>query len=353
MHFRSYFLLFAKSFAPNHGTKRYRCHQGYDNPFMRNYCLLFSVFCLVLFFSCDKKTKVEKAVEEIPLELKVERFDKAFFETPPKDLPKLKAQYPIFFPAGNDDQVWIEKMQNPQWRELYTEVEKKYSNFDGETQKIEELFKHIKFYFPETKIPKVYTIIAEMDYETKVIYARNVLVIALELYLGKDHRFYEFPQYLKQNFEQSQILPDVATSFVKNKIPPPTDTSFLSQMIYAGKELYLKDLLLPDYSDADKMGYMQEQITWCQENEGYIWRYFIENKMLYDNDQKLIPRFINPAPFSKFYLEIDNDSPGRVGAWIGWQIVRSYMDSNEVSVEQLLKTDAKELFEKSRYKPKK
>ena len=320
---------------------------------MKQYRFLFFAFCLVALFSCDKKSKVEKAVEEIPLEIKVTRFEKAFFEATPETLPQLKLQYPIFFPAGNDDQVWIEKMQNPQWRELYNEVEKKYSNFEDETQKIEELFKHIKYYFPETKIPKVYTIISEMDYQNKVIYANNMLVISLELYLGKDHRFYEFPQYIKQNFEQSQILPDMVTSFGQTKILPPTDTSFLSQMIYAGKALYLKDLLLPEYSDADKMGYKPEQITWCQENEGYIWRYFIENKMLYDNDQKLIPRFINPAPFSKFYLEIDNESPGRVGAWIGWKIVRSYMENNEVSLAQLLKTDAKEIFEKSKYKPKK
>jgi gliding motility-associated lipoprotein GldB len=320
---------------------------------MKQYRFLFFVFCLVVLFSCDKKSKVEKAVEEIPLEIKVTRFEKAFFEATPETLPQLKLQYPIFFPAGNDDQVWIEKMQNPQWRELYNEVEKKYGNFDVETQKIEELFKHIKYYFPETKIPKVYTIISEMDYQNKVIYANNMLVISLELYLGKDHRFYEFPQYIKQNFEQSQILPDMVTSFGQTKILPPTDTSFLSQMIYAGKALYLKDQLLPEYSDADKMGYKPEQITWCQENEGYIWRYFIENKMLYDTDQKLIPRFINPAPFSKFYLEIDNESPGRVGAWIGWQMVRSYMANNEVSLAQLLKTDAKEIFEKSKYKPKK
>ena len=192
-----------------------------------------------------------------------------------------------------------------------------------------------------------------MDYQNKVIYANNMLVISLELYLGKDHRFYEFPQYIKQNFEQNQILPDMVSSFGQTKILPPTDTSFLSQIIYAGKALYLKDQLLPEYSDADKMGYKPEQITWCQENEGYIWRYFIENKMLYDTDQKLIPRFINPAPFSKFYLEIDNESPGRVGAWIGWQMVRSYMANNEVSLAQLLKTDAKEIFEKSKYKPKK
>lgn len=311
---------------------------------------LLSVFIVL---SCDKKSKIEKEVEEIPVKIVVDRFEKAFFETNPKELPKLKQQYPFFFPVGNDDAIWIEKMQHPQWRELYNEVEKKYSNFDTETSQIEELFKHIKYYFPKTRIPKVYTIISEMDYQNKVIYANDMLVISLELYLGKDHRFYEFPEYLKQNFEQSQILPDIVSSFFRGKISPPSDNTFLSQMVYAGKELYIKDLLLPEYSDADRMGYKPEQITWCQENESYMWRYFIEKKLLYDTDQKLIPRFINPAPFSKFYLEIDNESPGRVGSWIGWQIVRSFMENNEVSLEQLLQMDAKEIFERSKYKPKK
>ena len=124
-------------------------------------------------------------------------------------------------------------------------------------------------------------------------------------------------------------------------------------MIYFGKQLYLKDLLLPNYSDAEKMGYTPEQMKWCEENESYMWRYFIEKEMLYSDDQKLIPRFINPAPFSKFYLEIDNESPGQVGAWIGWQIVRSYIKNNDVPIADLLKTDAKEIFVKSKYKPKK
>jgi uncharacterized protein YjaZ len=125
-------------------------------------------------------------------------------------------------------------------------------------------------------------------------------------------------------------------------------------MIYAGKELYLKDLLLPDATDAIKMGYTPEQITWSQENEPFIWSYFIEKQLLFDTDQKLNARFISHAPFSKFYLEIDNESPGRIGSWIGWQIVRSYMTNNEqVTLPQLLQMDAKEIFEKSKYKPKK
>ncbi len=318
---------------------------------MKKYLFLV-VFCLFI-LSCDKKTKVQSAVNAIPLELKVERFDKVFFETKPEDLENVKKKYPFFFPAGNDNRVWIDKMQDPLWRELYTEVQKKYSNFDSVKLELETLFKHIKYYFPKTKTPKVITIISEMDYNNKAIYADSLVIVSLELYLGKGHKFYQFPNYLKQNFEQKQIAPDVVSSFSASKIPPILEKDLLSHMIYQGKQLYLKDLFLPGYTDAEKMGYTPEQIVWCQENESYMWRYFIEKEMLYSNEQKLIPRFINPAPFSKFYLEIDNDSPGQVGAWIGWQIVRSFMKINELPVEDLLRTGAKEIFVKSKYKPQK
>ena len=291
---------------------------------MKIYLLPLAICFFLL--SCEKKNKIEKAVEEIPVEIKVDRFDKAFFETKPEDLSQLKQKYPYFFPAGTDDAIWIEKMQHPQWRELYGEVEKKYADFSTINQEIETLFKHIKFYFPKTKTPKVVTLISEMDYNTKTIYADSLVIVSLELYLGKNHKFYQFPEYIKQNFEPTQIVPDIASSFLQTKMVPDTDKSFLSQMIYLGKELYLKELLLPEYTDAARIGYTPEQINWCAENEGYIWRYFIDKEMLYSVDAKLIPRFLSPAPFSKFYLEIDNDSPGQVGAWIGWQIVRSYMD---------------------------
>lgn len=318
---------------------------------MRKIILIIAL--LFVFVSCDKKSKVEKVVEAIPVEIKIKRFDKLFFETPPEDLGKLKKEFPFFFPPGNDDIVWLEKMQNPLWRELYGEVQKKYSNFEPVQKELETLFKHIKYNFPKTQTPKVITVISEMDYNNKVIYVDSLLIISLEMYLGKEHKFYQFPNYLKQSFEEKQIMPDVVSSFSANKIAPVTDKTLLSQMIYFGKQLYLKDLLLPEYSDADKMGYNPEQIKWCEENESYMWRYFLEKEMLYSDDSKLGNRFINPAPFSKFYLEIDNESPGRVGAWVGWKIVRSYVKNNDVPIEELLKMNAKEIFEKSKYKPKK
>jgi gliding motility-associated lipoprotein GldB len=316
--------------------------------------IIFLITVIIALASCDKKSKVEKAVEQIPpVEIKVERFDKLFFETQPQDLGKLKKEFPFFFPKGNDDSVWTNKMKDPVWRELYMEVQKKYAAIEPVRNDFETLFRHIKYYFPETKKPKIITVISEMDYNNKAIYADSLVIISLELYLGKDHKFYQFPKYLKQNFEEKQIMPDIVSSFSINKIAPITENNLISQMIFFGKQLYLKDLLLPDYSDADKMGYTLEQIKWCQENESYMWRYFLEKEMLYSDDQKLNNRFINLAPFSKFYLEIDNESPGRVGAWIGWQMVRSYMKNNEVTLPELLKSNTKEIFEKSKYKPNK
>lgn len=305
--------------------------------------------------SCDKKSKTEQAIEEIPMQMKLHRFEQAFFDAKPQELQRVKAEYPDFFPEDTPDAVWIEKMQNPLWRELYHEVENKYKNFNSEQTEIEELFKHIKYYFPTVKTPEIYTAIGEMDYNNKVIYANDKLIISLENYLGAKHRFYSDKyEYITQNFEQRQILPDIVTSFAYGIIPPENDQTLLSQMIYYGKELYLKDALLNgSYTDAEKIGYTPEKLAWSQENESYIWEYFVSRELLYSNNSKLSGQFIDLAPFSKFYLEIDSESPGRIGRWIGWQIVRSYMKNNEkVTLQELLKMDAKQIFENSKYKPK-
>ena len=320
---------------------------------MKKYIYIITIG--LLFFSCNKKNKIEREVEEIPISIKTHRFEQAFFDAKPEDLAKIKSQYPDFFPSQTPDNVWLEKMQNPQWRELYSEVEKKYKDFSTEQNDIIDLFKHIKYYFPTVITPQIYTAIGDMDYMNKTIYAHDKLIIALELYLGKEHKFYknEFPEYLRNNFEQRQIMPDIVSSFAFGILPAPKEKDLLSLMINSGKELYLKDILLPDYKDYEKIGYSEKQIQFCQENESYMWEFFVSNKLLFSTDSKLPNRFINVAPFSKFYLEIDNETPGRVGQWIGWQIVRSYMENSNSTVQQLLKMNAKDIFELSKYKPKK
>lgn len=320
---------------------------------MRKSFILFFIFFAII--GCDKKSKVEKAVEQIPITIDLHRFEKDFFSAKPEELASVKEKYPFFFPPGQEQQA-MSKHQDPIWREVYAEVQKKYGDFSSQQAGIEELFKHVKYYYPTTKIPPVYTMVNEMDYSTKVLYAKDTLIIALELYLGKDHKFYtgSFDEYIRSTFEPNQILPDIATSIAETKVRAPENSTLLAQMIYYGKELYLKSLFLPETSDADLIGYTPEQIKWCEENEGYIWRYFIDEQLLYDANPRLAGRFINPAPFSKFQLEIDNESPGRIGQWIGWQIVKAYAESHEKTpLNELLEMDSKALFEASRYKPKK
>ncbi|MEC7173431.1 MAG: gliding motility lipoprotein GldB, partial [Bacteroidota bacterium] len=99
--------------------------------------------------------------------------------------------------------------------------------------------------------------------------------------------------------------------------------------------------------------YTEQQIQWVIDNEAYMWQYIVEKQLLYNTDPSLSNRFIEPAPFSKFYLEIDNESPGRIGVWIGWQIIKSYMrEYPDTDINTLLNLPAEILFSKSNYKPR-
>ncbi len=316
------------------------------------YCVL--VLFGTLLFSCNNESKVEKEIEKIPMNVEILRFDKEFANATPADLSRLKAEYPAFFPKQYNDSIWVEKLTDTLQDQLESEVGKAFPNDDALEGILIPLFQHIKYYFPKFINPIIVTTTSDVDYRNKVILADSMLVIGLDNYLGTDHRFYEgIDKYISKEMKPSQIGPDIADTYARQYIKPPSKATFLGQIVYYGKELYLNDLWLPNTSDADKIGYTEEEFQWAEENEEYMWRYFVEKELLYSTDPKLGARFINPAPFSKFYLEIDNESPGMLGRYLGWKIVRAYMENNKTDVQQLMVTDADEIFTNSKYKPKK
>lgn len=315
---------------------------------------LFVVLMLVAFCSCEQKTEEEKEIEAVDVDLELLRFDRDFANATPDDLPQLKRKYPYLFPEQFPDSVWVEQMNDTIQAELDEEVGKKFADFSEQEDQLHEFFQHLKYHFPEIEIPKIITITSEVDYENKVIVADSLLLISLDTYLGEDHFFYlGMQQYLKKNFEPSQIVPDVAHEYAEHLVPRPESRTLLANMIYYGKILYLKDVLIPFKSDADKMGYTEEELEWAQTNEDEIWRYFVDREMLFKTDSKLFSRFLYPGPFTKFYLELDNESPDRLGQYIGWQMVRKYMEETDASLRQLLVTDAETIFREANYKPRK
>jgi len=319
---------------------------------------ILSLFLLTVFFACftncKPDSKISKEIAAIPIDLEILRFDTLFWTAEIEDIPELKRQYPVFFPEQYPDSIWILKRQDSLLQELYLEVITAYPNEEKIDQDLENLFQHIKFYFPQFNTPKVVMSTSEVDYKNKIILSDKVLILSLDNYLGIDHPYYEqIPKYISQNMKETQIISDIASVYAKKWIPMPKNRTFLEQMVYYGKILYLKDLWLPNKLDSEKIGYTKDEIVWVGDNETEIWRNFVENEYMYSTNPKLAPRFINPAPFSKFYLEIDNDSPGMVGRYIGWQIVRSYMENNKSNIQKLLTINAEEILNKSKYKPKK
>lgn len=318
---------------------------------MRELVVLIIVF---LTFSCSKTNNREKEIAKVNVDFEIERFDLMFGETSELELPKLIDAYPFLFSKSIPDSVWISRIYDSLQIELRSEVKKAFKEIDPQYSDIENLFKHLKYYDNTFREPRVVTVISDVDYRNKVKVTDSIVLIGLDTYLGSGHKYYQnIHDYIRQNMTKSQIVSDLAAQYAQKNIYQSKAKTFLDEMIFFGKELYFKDVVISFKTDAEKIGYSEQDLVWAKENERYIWENFVENELLFNTDPKLVARFINPAPFSKFGLQLDSESPGQLGRFIGWQIVRSYMNNNEVSFEQMLKREAVEIFNDSKYKPKK
>ena len=319
---------------------------------MRNNFLFF--FLILFLNSCQNETTKTIDTSNIEVDFEINRFEIDFYEFGKENLQNLKQKYPPLFPTETPDSIWFAKINDKDEQELYLESQKLYKDFSKTEDELTSLFKHIVYYHKGFKSPNVTTVLTNIDYQYRVIYNDPFLLISIDAYLGKKHPFYsDYPGYVRENNTQERIVVDVAKKIIDTKIRPSNNRSFLAKMIQEGKKLYLLDRYLPLKSDAIKIGYSRDKFNWAVANEDQVWRYFIENNLLYSTDTKLNKRFIEDAPFSKFYLSEDSRSPGRIGQWIGWQIVRSFMKRNDVSLQTLLSLNEEEIFKKSKYKPKK
>ena len=126
--------------------------------------------------------------------------------------------------------------------------------------------------------------------------------------------------------------------------------NLINQMIYHGRNMYFVDYMLPYQHDTLKTGFSSAQLEWCVKNEASMWTYLVEQKLLFSTDMRRINKFIGEAPFTN---DFSAESPGRASAWLGWQIVKSYMNRNkDVSLKDLMvETDYQKIFNNARYKP--
>jgi len=311
-------------------------------------------FVLTLVIACQDENKLEKEIAEIPVEFQVERFEEKFASLTEENLPALKKEYPFLFPRQFADSIWVQKSKDTVQLALQREVKKAFPDFSEQEKALKNLFQHLKFYFPAFEVPRIITVTSEVDYTNKIVLADNLLLISLDNYLGPKHQFYTgIPEYIHADFRQEQIIPDIAFTYAEQLVPKPQSRTLLASMVYYGKILYVTQKLLPKIPQEEIISYSLEEFTWAKNNEAQTWRYFVEREVLYDTSGDLKKDFINIAPFTKFGLQLDSESPAQLGQFIGWQIVNQFMEKNpEIGLQKLLRIDAERIFDESNYKPK-
>jgi hypothetical protein len=316
---------------------------------------LSSILVLGL-YSCKKESQNQWKVElKNPVE-KIELTDisKQFYD---QNIPleKFKGEFP-WFQGTVSDEDFGKRRTDAEEIKIYKEAASKIDQAKLQNE-LQELFSHIKYYFPKFKSPKVYLFSSALQMiQDPIFYDEkgNLLFIDISGFMGdKNPNYKGLEMYFQKSMNPNNIVPKVSRMFAENIVPFSTDhQKFIDQLIFNGKVMILQDAFLPETPDYLKMNYTKNQYDWAVGNEGNIWNYFVESNLLFGDDHRLEERFISPGPFSKFYTDIDNESSPQIGIFTGWQICKKYLAGKpETKLTDFLKMDGTEIFNQSGYKP--
>jgi hypothetical protein len=237
---------------------------------------------------------------------------------------------------------------------LYDSVAALYPNLDQVEKELEDALRYYAYYFPDNKLPQFYTYVAPFVYQ--VVVAEDVIGIELNMFMGANFSYYgamsaNLPRYMVYRFDRRYLVVSVMRALMDGNIPSKgPESNILDDMLAEGKMMYYLDLMLPDTPDSIKIGYTAEQIAWCQTNESDIWKFFAGEELFFSTRNQDKQRYLAEAPNA---FGMPEGSPGRIGIWVGWQMVRSYMEAHpETKPEALFgMTDAVLFLKESRYKP--
>ncbi|MEX1001957.1 MAG: hypothetical protein WDZ35_07570 [Crocinitomicaceae bacterium] len=330
---------------------------------------IYAIFALIIFFQACSSNRLDVDVSGVDVNIDYDRFEEKMFAV--KSVDEMKQLNKDLLESGGElyefyvyemlrsGSVYDDSIGNYLYyfvsdsimKMTYQDMKAKFGDFSIEKEGINDMFKHLKFHLPKAAIPeKVITYNSAFNYG--VISTDSKMGLGLEMYLGPYNRVVKelgFPLYIKEKMTADYLLVDIAHSWlITNVMENKKGDTFLSEMIHYGKLRYLIDAMMPDVEDHLKIRYTKEEYEWSLASEYNIWQFLMDMNWVYSTEMKVKMRFFEEAP-TTVGLE---GSPGRIGQFMGWQMVRQYMDKNkEVTVEQLLNEKNESKFLKT-YKPK-
>lgn len=347
---------------------------------MKRTALIAIVLCTLL--ACGGKKTPD--VSGIKVELTTYRFDKDFFAIDTNNLlpavRQMAQKYPWFItdyfqgimglPSLTDSNAThapqLIKQFLHDYRPVKEAVDKTFPSTSAYEADIKRGLQFVKYYFPEYKTPeRVIFYIGPMDalYQASLgsygdAITNGGLAVGLQLHLGKDFDLYTsemgrslYPAYISRRFTPEYIPVNCMKNVIDDIYPEKlAGKTLVEQMVEKGKRLYVLDHLMPETHDTLKIGYTDLQLKGCYSNEGRIWNFFLVNSLLLNNDPDILKNYMGEAPQTQ---ELGAGSPGYIGLFTGWQIVKKYMDKHsDMKLSALLQVPAMEIYQESKYKPK-
>ena len=327
------------------------------------------VAIIVLFLSCgDGKAKPD--VSGIDVSVTLQRFEQDFFKIDTNNVVQglvgLQRAYPQFYPVFMQDilqlpptgaeAMSIIKTIVTSYRSLNDSIQKKYPSMGWLQKDLEQNFKYVKYYYPNYKLPNIITFIGTLDAPGAVLTPTH-LGIGLHQYAGKTFSAYQsadvqqmYPAYISRRFDREYMVANSLRAIADDVYPDQSvGRPLIEQMVEKGKQWYLLQHFAPDAADSAITGFTAQQLDWAENNEGNIWGFIIREN-LYSIEPHVIQTYIGEAPYTQ---GMPQESPGNIGAWVGWRIVQQFADKNgELTLQQILATPAKAVFEGAQYKPK-
>ncbi len=349
---------------------------------MRIKYITILLVCISLLSSCNKVSKRQVfPADPVPVEVDIIRFDSALLSVRTtevqSDVDSLYARYPDFMPlwvnsvlynylgfledAGfikmvadslvpyqvpvflHDKHTGLEQA-NYDTRDVFADI----SDIQGAINLAYGRWLTIE---PQHHIPNIYFMLSAFFYP--LVSIGDDMAVGVEGYLGSDYPFYDqvVYNYQRQTMRPECIPVNIILQDLKKTYPSRfTHDRLIDEMIYQGIVMYTTAALFAELPEYEIIGYPENKWQWCEKYEADLWKTMMDRQVLFSLDPAVQASFLSDGPFTS---EISQDSPARIGTWIGWRIVKQYMNNNrDISLLQLLEsTDAQQILEQSKYRP--
>jgi hypothetical protein len=212
---------------------------------------------------------------------------------------------------------------------------------------ITEGFKRLKYHFPNQGIPQKLVFMNSL-FASNVFCTEKEVGIGLERYLGSESASikalpeHEFYGWIKEAMDDKYLVRDVFTGWISTHFMDEPKGSLVEQMVYWGKVVYFTEAAMPDQPKHIIMRYEKEDLDWAKKNEFGFWEYLVNEKLLFKTEELNITNMLKEGPFTPGLPE---KGPDRLGQYLGWQMVKQYVEAKQIPLKDLFTTSYNDILQ--------